>query len=244
MDSMTAMAASGLRSRMESLDLLANNMANASTGGYKADREFYSLYTAPEAQDADSTTTMPVVQQHWTDLSQGPITNTGNSLDLALSGQGFFSVSGPSGTLYTRNGGFHIASNGQLVTADGYPVRSVSGAPLTPQAALPIDISRDGTLTQAGQPIGQLDIADFTGMAGVAKQGGNYFRAVDPNTKPSVPAGTTVEQGKLETSNTGTAESAVRLVSIMRQFEMLQKAVLIGNDMSKQAIEQVAKVGS
>jgi flagellar basal-body rod protein FlgG len=81
-------------------------------------------------------------------------------------------------------------------------------------------------------------------MAGVAKQGGNYFRAVDPNTKPSVPAGTTVEQGKLETSNTGTAESAVRLVSIMRQFEMLQKAVLIGNDMSKQAIEQVAKVGS
>ena len=146
--------------------------------------------------------------------------------------------------MYTRNGGFHIASNGQLVTADGYPVRSVSGAPLTPQAALPIDISRDGTLTQAGQPIGQLDIADFTGMAGVAKQGGNYFRAVDPNTKPSVPAGTTVEQGKLETSNTGTAESAVRLVSIMRQFEMLQKAVLIGNDMSKQAIEQVAKVGS
>ena len=68
---MTAMAASGLRSRMESLDLLANNMANASTGGYKADREFYSLYTAPEAQDADSTTTMPIVQQHWTDLSQG-----------------------------------------------------------------------------------------------------------------------------------------------------------------------------
>ena len=79
---MTAMAASGLRSRMESLDLLANNMANASTGGYKADREFYTLYTAPEAEGADSTTTMPVVQQHWTDLSQGPIANTGNSLDV------------------------------------------------------------------------------------------------------------------------------------------------------------------
>jgi len=241
---MTAMAASGLRSRMESLDLLANNMANASTGGYKADREFYALYTAPEAEDAEAPAAMPLVQQPWIDLSQGPIANTGNSLDVALSGQGFFSVSGPNGTLYTRNGGFHVAANGQLVTADGYPVRSTAGAPLTAQAALPIDISRDGTLTQDGQPIGQLDIADFTGTAGVAKQGGNYFRAVDPKVKPSAPSDTTVEQGKLEASNTGTAESAVRLVSIMRQFEMLQKAVMIGNDMSKQAIEQVAKVGS
>jgi flagellar basal-body rod protein FlgF len=244
MDPMTAIAASGLRSRMESLDLLANNMANATTGGYKADREFYSLYTAPEAEESGSSTTMPVIQQPWIDLSQGPIANTGNSLDLALSGNGFFSVAGPNGTLYTRNGGFHISSNGQLVNADGYAVRSASGTPLTAQSTLPIDISRAGTVTQDGQPIGQLDIADFTGTAALAKQGGNYFRVVDPSVKPAAPSGTTVEQGKLEASNTGTAESAVRLVSIMRQFEMLQKAVMIGNDMSKQAIEQVAKVGS
>lgn len=241
---MTAMAASGLRSRMESLDLLANNMANAATGGYKADREFYSLYTSPEAEDSGSSSTMPVVQQPWIDLSQGPITNTGNSLDVALSGSGFFSIAGPNGTLYTRNGGFHVGANGQLVTADGYTVRSVSGTPLTAQSSLPIDISRDGTLTQAGQPIGQLEIADFTSTGQLTKQGGNYFRPVDPTLKPVAPAGTTVEQGKLEASNTGTAESAVRLVSIMRQFEMLQKAATIGNDMSKEAIEQVAKVGS
>ncbi len=241
---MTAMAASGLRSRMESLDLLANNMANASTGGYKADREFYSLYTASEAQDSGSSNTMPVVQQPWTDLSQGPLTTTGNSLDVALSGRGFFSIAGPNGTLYTRNGGFHVGANGQLVTADGYAVRSVSGTPLTAQGSLPIDISRDGTLMQAGQPIGQLEIADFTSTGQLTKQGGNYFRQADPTIQSVAPSGTTVEQGKLEGSNTGTAESAVRLVAIMRQFEMLQKAVTIGNDMSKQAIEQVAKVGS
>jgi len=244
MDPMTAMAASGLRSRMDSLDLLANNMANASTGGYKADREFYSLYTAGEAQDSGSDTTMPVVQQPWTDLSQGPISNTGNSLDVALSGKGFIGVSGPNGILYTRNGGFHLAANGQLVTADGYSVRSVSGAPLTAQSTLPLTISQDGTLTQDGQPIGQMEIADFTSTAGLAKQGSNYFRQSDPSVKPTAPTSTTVEQGKLEASNTGTAESAVRLVTIMRQFEMLQKAVTIGNDMSKEAIEQVAKVGS
>jgi flagellar basal-body rod protein FlgF len=244
MDPMTAIAASGLRSRMESLDLLANNMANASTGGYKADREFYSLYTSQEAQDGGTSTTMPLIQQPWIDLAQGPLANTGNSLDVALNGKGFFSVAGPNGTLYTRNGGFHLSSAGQLVTADGYPVKTVSGQPLTAQTALPLEISHDGTVKQDGQAIGQLDVADFTGAAGLAKQGSNYFRLADPSVKPSAAPGTTMEQGKLEESNTGTAESAVRLVSITRQFEMLQKAAMIGNDMSKQAIEQVAKVGS
>src|SRR5215467_13251857 len=106
MDPMTAMAASGLRARMESLDLLANNVANTSTGGYKADREFYSLYIAPEAMDSADTATMPVIERPWVDLAQGHIHPTGNPLDLALSGKGFFSVDGPTGTLYTRNGNF------------------------------------------------------------------------------------------------------------------------------------------
>jgi flagellar basal body rod protein FlgG len=229
---------------MESLDLLANNVANASTGGYKADREFYSLYVAPEAQDYDSPTTMPIIEKPWVDLSQGILTNTGNSLDVALNGKGFFAVAGPNGPLYTRNGGFHLAADGTLVTAEGYSVRSTSGAPLIAQSSLPIDISGDGILQQNGQAIGQLDVADFTSTAGLAKQGSNYFRVLDPSVKPNVPPATSVEQGKLESSNTGTAESAVRLVNVMRQFEMLQKAVTIGNDMSKQAIEQVAKVGS
>ena len=87
MDPMTAIAASGLRARMESLDLLANNVANASTGGYKADREFYSLYVAPEAQDAGPASTMPVIERPWVDWSQGTVYPTGNPLDLALSGR-------------------------------------------------------------------------------------------------------------------------------------------------------------
>src|ERR1041385_5684143 len=106
MDSLTATAASGLRSRMESLELLANNVANATTGGYKADREFFSLYLAPDAQDSEPPTTMPVIERPWIDLSQGVLQSTGNSLDVALSGTGFFSVAGPAGPLYTRNGSF------------------------------------------------------------------------------------------------------------------------------------------
>src|SRR5579862_5859905 len=115
MDPLTAIAASGLRARMESLDLLANNVANASTNGYKADREFYSLYVAPEAEGSEATT-MPVIERPWTDLAQGLLVSTGNPLDVALSGQGFFSVQGPTGALYTRNGDFHLAADGSLVT--------------------------------------------------------------------------------------------------------------------------------
>jgi len=98
--------------------------------------------------------------------------------------------------------------------------------------------------TQDGVPIGQLQLADFPGGSGLAKQGSNYFRIADPSVQPAVPAALSVAQGHLEASNSAAADSAVRLINVMRQFEMMQKAVSMGMDMSKQAIEQVAKVGS
>jgi flagellar basal body rod protein FlgG len=239
---MSAIAASGLRARMESLDLLANNIANASTGGYKADREFYSLYVAPEATGNDTFSTMPLIERPWVDHSQGVLHATGNPLDVALSGRGFFAVNGPSGPLYTRNGNFRVAADGKLSSSDGYAVRDAQGAPLILQATRPLDISSDGTVTQDGVVAGKLEIVDFTSTAGLSKQGSNYFRINDPALRPTTPSGTTVEQGHLETSNTGSAEAAVRLVSVMRQFEMLQKAVSLSTDMNKKAIEEVAKV--
>jgi flagellar basal-body rod protein FlgF len=228
---------------MDSLELLANNIANASTGGYKADREFYSLYVAPEASDTDTPLTMPIVERPYTDMSQGIIQTTGNPLDMALSGNGFFSVQGPSGPLYTRNGNFHLAADGKMVTSEGYPVRGSGGSPITIQGSLPIDVSADGVVIEDGKVIGQLEVADFTSTAGLTKQGSNYFRSIKPPAQAQAPEGTLVQQGKLEASNSGTAESAVRLVNIMRQFEMLQKAASLGSDMNKQAVEEVAKVG-
>jgi flagellar basal-body rod protein FlgF len=242
MDPMTAIAASGLRARMESLDLLANNIANASTGGYKADREFYSLYVAPEAAGNDAFSTMPLIERPWVDHSQGELHSTGNPLDVALSGKGFFAVNGPGGPLYTRNGNFRLAADGKLTSSEGYPVRDSQGAPLTLEATRPLEISSDGTVTQDGVVAGRLEIVDFTSTAGLSKQGANYFRIADPAMRPTAPSGISVAQGHLEASNTGTAEAAVRLVSVMRQFEMLQKAVSLGTDMNKKAIEEVARV--
>jgi flagellar basal-body rod protein FlgF len=244
MDPMTAIAASGLRARMESLDMLANNVANTSTGGYKADREFYSLYLAPEAQENDLPATMPLIERPWIDLSQGVVHTTGNALDVALNGPGFFPVTGPDGTLYTRNGSFSTAPNGTMVTAEGYAVQSAGGAPLVLQPARPVEISEDGTVRQGGNVIGQLAVMDFASAEGLVKRGRNYFRVAGAAGGAASPSSARVEQGKLEDSNTGAAESAVRLVSVMRQFEMLQKAASLGEEMNRQAVEEVAKVGS
>jgi flagellar basal-body rod protein FlgG len=243
MDPLTAVAASGLRSRMESLEMLANNVANAATGGYKSDREFYSLYVAPEA-GPDAPVTMPVIERPWTDLSQGLLTPTGNPLDLALSGNGFFAVNSPSGTLYTRNGSFQLAKDGSLVTVDGYAVRAQGGGNVVLSGSGPVEISSDGTVTQDDNEVGQLEIKDFSKPGTLVKRGSNYFRAADASIVPVAPAQTSVVQGHVEASNAGSAESAVRLINVMRQFEMLQKAASLGFEMNQHAIQDVAKVGS
>jgi flagellar basal-body rod protein FlgF len=124
MDQISILAASAMRSSMQSLDLLANNMANASTSGYKGDSEFHTVYTS-EAADADATelpVTLPMIERRWTDFAQGLLEPTNNPMDFGLSGKGFFVVKGPNGPLYTRNGNFRMSPDGTVVTSDGYPL--------------------------------------------------------------------------------------------------------------------------
>ncbi len=247
MDTISISAASGMRARMESLDLLANNLANTETGGYKADREFYSIYTSAEASadamnnGSQTVTTLPVVEKQWTDLSAGELRSTGNSLDLAVNGDGLFAIQTARGVRYTRNGNFRVSPTGTLTTADGNAVRSQSGNPITLDQSLPVDFLPDGTVQQAGNPLGKIQLASFD-SGSLIKEGSNYFAAA-PGSISGTATGAVV-QGKLEQSNVGAAESAVRLVSITRQFEMLQKAAAIGNDLGKKAIEEVARVVS
>ena len=128
-----------------------------------------------------------------------------------------------------------------LTTADGNSVQSRAGTPIVLDPGLPVDVLPDGTVQQAGNAVGQIQLTSFD-PGSLSKQGSNYFVAA-PNAIPAPVTGTIV-QGKLEQSNVGAAESAVRLVSITRQFEMLQKAAAIGNDLGKKAIEEVARVVS
>jgi flagellar basal-body rod protein FlgF len=242
MDGISTAAASGMRARMESLEMLANNLANIETGGFKADRENFSLYTGDDATADPQTgdvSTVPLIQSHWTDLSQGNLTNTANPLDLAIDGDGLFAIQTQNGVRYTRNGSFRIGATGTLAAFDGSPVLGVGGTAIQVQPGMPIDVLPDGTVEQAGQAVGQLQIAAFD-RGSIDKIGTNYFIAA-PGAQPKQ-AGGSVVQGKLEQSNVGAAESSVRLVAIMRQFEMLQKAMNIGNELNREAIEQVAKI--
>jgi flagellar basal body rod protein FlgG len=244
MDALTASAASGLRARMESLDMLANNLANAGATGFKADREFYAIYADAEAMNAANAgsslnaSIQPLIDRPWTDFSQAAFQQTGNSLDVALSGPGFLTVESGGGILYTRNGALRVSAAGDVVTAEGYKVRLESGAGLRVDARAPVEIASDGLVRQRGSVIGRLEIAEFRTPGDLIKTGNSYFRSA---ATPARSARTEVHQGKLEMSNVVPAQSAVRLVSIMRQFEMLQRAVGIGGEMNRKAVEEVAK---
>ena len=244
MDNISISAASGMRARMESLELLANNLANVETSGYKADREFYSLYTSLDATSDPATgdaTTLPLIRNNWTDIAQGELRNTTNPLDFAIDGDGLFAVQTSRGVRYTRNGNFRILPTGALATGDGSTVRAQGGGQIILQPNLSVDVLADGTVRQGLQTVGQIEIVAFDRNA-LSKEGSSYFALAAGATAKAATG--SVLQGKLEQSNVGTAESSVRLVAIMRQFEMLQKAAGIGNDLNKQAIEQVARVVS
>ncbi|MEQ1886154.1 MAG: flagellar hook basal-body protein [Bryobacteraceae bacterium] len=236
MDSLLIAAASGMKSRMESLDMLANNIANTNTSGFKADREFYSVY-----KDG-----LPVIEGKWTDLSQGTITTTGNPLDLALSGPGFFAINGANGIEYTRNGSFVISKANQLATTDGFTLRNMrdQGRPIAVNPTQPIAIDRRGVVSQGGQEVGQIEITSISSAAGsLAKLGNSYFSLSKGSADPAAPvAAAEVIQGGLERSNVSPSDSAIRLVNVMRQFEMLERALRIGSDMNKQATQEVARV--
>ena len=246
MDQIAVSATSGLQSRMEALDMMANNLANATTSGFKLDREFYSLFSAEDngVAASNSNSTLPMIQKTWTDFSQGTLQPTGNPLDLALDGKGFFVVNGPTGPMYTRNGAFTLSPTGAMTTADGYAVTGSGGQPIQTVDRSPIEVSADGTVQQNGAKIAQLQVVDFKDPSVLVKRGGSYFINPDPKEPPIPAANVTVEQGKTEGSNVSPAESAVRLVGVMRQFEMMQKAITMTTDMDKKSLEEVAKPGA
>lgn len=235
MDPLLITAASGMKARMDSLDMLANNMANSGTAGFKTDREFYNLYEQ----------SLPMVERQYTDFSQGQLLQTANPLNVALNGKGFFALNAPSGIVYTRAGEFHVSTANQLETKEGYTIRNVldNGKPIVVDPTQKVDIAKDGTVSQAGQSLGQIEIAQPASPTDTLKKlGSTYFALIDKNgSAPAATAETEVLQGQIEQSNVPVGDSAVRLVSIMRQFEMMQKAINLGTEMNKQAITDVAK---
>ncbi len=233
---------------METLDLLANNLANSSSAGYKADQESYNLYFGDSAWDGylqgrPSSSEMPVIQQNWLDLSQGTLVSTSSSLDFALADPGFFVASTPSGPLFTRNGHFKVSKTGRIETQEGYAVQGQDGKDITVNPAARLTLGKTGELEQDGATVGQFKILAVDQADALTKRNGNYFQLNSGRISTNV-VSPDLKQGSLETSNVPPTQLAVKLISVMRQFEMLQKAVLLAGQMNQRVVEDVAKVTS
>lgn len=248
MDPLTIAAASGMRARLEALDLLANNIANSSTPGFKADREAYTSYLGEESLGAEmdgvgySQISSPLIEAHRTDFSQGALTPTGSASDLALSGDGFFLLDSANGPLLTRSGKLHVSRDGRLLSAEGHEFATVAPQRIRADPELPVEVDSDGTVRQQGSPLGRLKVVKYAIQSQPPKREGVYFALDTGQARTLVPSEAEVQQGMVENSNYSVPEAAVRLVAVLRQFESLQKALQLGGEMGRKAVEEVARV--
>ncbi len=240
-------AKTGLDAQQTNMDVIANNLANVSTNGFKRQRAvfedlLYQTVRQPGAQSSEQTT-LPSGLQIGTGVrpvaterlhSQGNLTQTNNSKDVAINGQGFFQVMMPDGTAaYTRDGSFQMDANGQLTTASGFQIQP---AITLPANSLKLTIARDGVVsaTVPGQTlpvqVGQLSLTTFVNDAGLESVGENLYVETQssgaPNdTTPGLNGSGLLSQGYVETSNVNVAEELVNMIQVQRAYEINSKAV-------------------
>jgi flagellar basal-body rod protein FlgF/flagellar basal-body rod protein FlgG len=244
MDSGYYSACTALVSRTQELDTIANNLANASTTGYRAQKNIFSSVLA-DAGNATHTAINAAMNNYGIlsgtalDLSQGALQKTGNELDMAIQGPGYFVVQTANGPQYTRNGSFQVSSRGQLVTANGDAVMGDKG--VITMLPGPVSISSDGTISSNGAVSGKLSIVEFPPNTKLTSAGGTYYSAPPKTAQPA--AASDVRQGMLESSNVNPVTGMVELVTAERSAEMMQRALAMFNsEIDKTATQDLPKV--
>jgi flagellar basal-body rod protein FlgG len=246
-------AKTGLEAQQFNVDVISNNLANVTTNGFKRQQPvfqdlLYQTLRQPGAQSSQ-TTQYPTGVQVGTGVSpaatariftQGNLQQTGGSLDIAINGRGFFQILLPDGTTaYTRDGGFQLDSQGQVVTALGFPLQP---AITVPADALTLTIGGDGTVsvTQPGSAsptqIGNIQLADFINPGGLQAVGNNQYLETASSGPPTVGDPSTnglgvLNQGYVETSNVSVTEELVDLITAQRAFEINSRAVQTSDEM-------------
>ena len=246
-------AKTGLDAQQTQLDVISHNLANVSTSGFKRSRAVFEdmLYQTVREPGAQSTqqTTLPSGLQIGTGAravattrihTQGNLSQTGNALDMAIQGDGFFQIQQPDGTTaYTRDGSFHRDAQGQIVTSNGMPLQP---ALTVPANALAVTIGQDGTVTYTSQgsaavtTLGTVQLATFINPAGLSAQGDNlYIETAASGTASTGTAGTNglglLNQGYVETSNVNVAEELVNMIQAQRAYELNSKAITTSDQM-------------
>lgn len=228
------------------MDIISNNLANTHVVGFKKDRiAFKELLNRmhvehPSAKGPGSTPAKPSLVSIRTDMSQGDIRSTGNSLDVAIFGNGFFKVNTPEGIRYTRKGNFGIDAQGNLTTQEGHVVMG-KGGPIS-LFGDEITIDGQGVISSNGAEAGRLDLVDFKDYQNLVKEGNSFFRNRLDESGEAPPPETKIKQGYLELSNVNAADEMVQMIHSLRAFESYQKAIKVLDGMNNKAINEVSKL--
>ncbi len=230
----------GVRMLERKLEVLANNVANSNTPGFKKERLTFEEYFLDQL-DSSKRTAKGEIEA--TDFSQGAFKQTNNPLDLAIDGEGFFVVETPFGKAFTRAGHFTLNAQNELVTPEGYRVLG-NGGPITLEdtTGKGIWVNRDGHFYVDETEVGALDLVAFDNPEALKKMGRNLFVSEGTGAKEQ-PAEGKVAQGFIEDSNVNPVESMVVLLDLYRAYEAMQRAMQACDELDDKAINQVGKVG-
>lgn len=229
-DYITVSRQSGL---MKEMQIIANNIANSVTTGYRQEGLIFSEFI--NSSQGRSSLSLSGAQVRNTSMAQGALTQTNGSFDFAIEGDGFFLIETPTGERLTRAGNFAPSSEGDLVTMDGYRVLDTGGAPVfVPGTVEKVSVASDGTISANGQPLGQIGLFIPVDPTGMVREGGVMFRA-DAGTEPVENA--RILQGFLEGSNVNPISQLARMIEVQRSYETGQSFLKNEDERIRNAIK-------
>lgn len=221
------------------METIATNLANANTAGFKAEAMIFTEFLE-RTPKPDGPLSMVHDVTFLRDMSEGDMQGTGNPLDLAISGEGFFAVQTDQGERYTRHGAFQLDNLGQLVTLAGDQVLDAGGAPiLVPPGTEQITIARDGTVSADAQEIGRVQVVTFDEPGALSKEGNSLYDAGEQAPRPAPEA--EVLQGTIEGSNVNGVEEMTRMIDVVRSYQSAARMADAEHERIRRAIETIIR---
>jgi flagellar basal-body rod protein FlgF len=226
------------------LDVIANNIANTDTAGFKVESLDVETEprTLPSGDGSLSTINFALDSGVTRDFSQGSLKATGAALDMAIEGDGFFRISTPAGNRYTRDGRFSLDTQGRIVNAQGDAVLDAGGGEITldPTKGRP-SLGQDGTISQQGQIVGKIGVVRFASLSALSKDGDGAYRN-DSNIQPQPANDARLMQGMIESSNVQPIAQITRLIEVSRAYESIARMMDQTADLSGQTIDRLSHV--
>lgn len=224
------------------MDVVANNLANISTTGYKAERSLFAEYVMPTAEASSFRISDRSLSYVWdrgtvTDFAPGPVTLTGNPLDVALPEGDFFVVDTPAGERYTRNGAFQISPEGLLTTGEGMAVQGEGGSISFGPAEVDISISSDGTVSSSAGLKGKLRAVAFDSPQLLTRDGSSLYAGEN-----AIPAQSVFTQGALESSNVRGVTEITDMIEVSRAYQSLSNILKRMDDLRQGAIQKLGRI--